>query len=155
MLTLLTLSLFSLGLLSCSSTPNIYKSTELDSVKELKTGQKIVYYSSDEGLATYLKLRLEAEIPVIDSKYDIRSLPVTFYIIPTYQDWKNYYGYRNTIFGIAYSRFDIYDVFVLATSQYKFAGDQYANCNISHTGFSAATGYENHVKRLVAKQQKQ
>lgn len=151
---LITLSLFSLGfvLLSCSSTPEIYKPIELNSVKELETGQKIIYYSSDENLASYLKQRLEGELPIIDKKYELQnSLPVTFYIIPTSRDWKKYYCFGDTVTARASSR-GLYEVFALTTNQYKQISEQYANNYIAHTGNYITNVYEIFAKRVAEMQ---
>lgn len=153
MLTLLTLSLFSLGLLSCSSTPSIYKPVELKSIQELETGQKIIYYSSDENLASYLKQRLEREIPKINNDYGIQNLPVTFYIIPTYQDWKKYYCFGDHTWATShskYEKFGAYEVFILSTNQHKLVSEAAKNNNIASNGFNAARGYEQHAKNIIA-----
>lgn len=152
---LITLGLFSLGLLSCSSTPEIYKPIELNSVKELETGQKIIYYSSDENLAQYLKQRLEREIPKINSEYEVQNLPVTFYIIPTYRDWEKYYCFNGGTLGTAYSGYGSFEVFVLTTNQHRLAGERYKNNYIAHTGTYATYGYQEHAKRVSEKQQAQ
>lgn len=152
---LLTLSLFSLGLLSCSSTPEIYKPTELDSVKELKTGQAIIYCSSDENLATFLKQRLEIEIPIVNGTYHAQIPPVTFYIIPTYQDWKRYYNFKDNVVGMAISRSGTCEIFALAIDQYKLVGDQYRDKYIANVGIYVTDTYELYVKNIAAKQQTQ
>lgn len=149
---LITLGLFSLGLLSCSSTPEIYKPTELERVKELETGQKIIYHFSDENLANFLKQCLELEIPKINSEYEVQNLPVTFYIIPTYQDWKKYYCFPDGPITAATS---LFKVFILTPNQCKSIGERYSNFNANNAGMNAIGGYTWCAKRVSEKQQTQ